>query len=146
MEAAVLADDMELYLSYVDLSEPHFALEHTRWAEDWSTNDFLTDFALRIEDIQVEDDIAVGSLTLAWETSLPEQPGQEATFPVEFHRIENEWFYAGEFWLTTETDHFIVRFIPGLEDSVDELIRNLPAVYDEVHNSVWVRTRSTDDD
>jgi hypothetical protein len=36
MQAAVEAADRDAYLALVDLSDPRFALEHTRWADDWA--------------------------------------------------------------------------------------------------------------
>lgn len=36
MQQAVSAQNREIYLSYVDLSDPVFALEQQHWADDWS--------------------------------------------------------------------------------------------------------------
>ena len=132
MEAAVLAGDAETYLSYVDLRESIFATEHTNWVTDWAEDDFLTEFSLAVHNIVVEDDVARASLTMTWATSLPEQPGQTAVFLAQFTFLDGEWLYAGEYWETTETEHFIIHTVPGLQSTVDFLLPNLPLIYENV--------------
>ncbi len=132
MEAAVMAGDAEQYLSYVDLSNETFAVEHTNWANDWAETDFLTQFRLDVSDIEVDGDVAMATMRLSWSTNLNHQPGDVAVYPVQFRRIEGQWYYAGEYWETIETEHFLVRYMPGLEDTVDLLLPNL----DDIYNSV----------
>lgn len=134
MEAAVLARDAELYLSYVDLSNANFAVEHTNWANEWANEDFLTAFALDVLDIEISDEVAIARLEMSWETSLPEQPGMTAVYPVEFHydAESGSWRYGGEHWITRETDHFLVHAVPGLEESVEILLPELPSIYEGV--------------
>jgi hypothetical protein len=135
MQAAVLDQDVDLYMSYVDLSDANFATEHANWANDWGEDDYLTTFTLDIADLEfLEDGRAIGELTFVYATSYDHQPGATAIFPVQFtYDEENEtWLYAGEYWITTDTDHFLVHAAPGLEDVVDVLIPDLPAIYDGV--------------
>lgn len=134
MESAVLAQDAETYLSYVDLSDPVFAQEHTNWANEWANEDFLTGFSLDIDDIQVDDDLAIGYLELQWTTSLPEQPGQVARYWVQFTDTDDTdtWLFGGEYWETTATDNFVVHTAPNMEDAVASLLPILPDMYTEV--------------
>lgn len=135
MESSVLDQDVELYLSYVDLSDSNFATEHTNWANDWGEDDYLTLFELEISGIEfLEDGRAVGDLSFVYATSYDHQPGANAFFPVQFtYDEENEtWLYAGEYWITTETEHFLVHAAPGLEDVVETLVLELPDIYDGV--------------
>lgn len=134
MESAVLAQDAETYLSYVDLSDPVFAQEHTNWANEWANEDFLTGFSLDIDDIQVDDDLAIGYLELSWTTSLPEQTGQIARYWVQFSYDEDSdtWLFGGEYWETTETDNFVVHVAPNMEDAVASLLPILPDMYTDV--------------
>jgi hypothetical protein len=137
MEAAVLDQDAETYLSYVDLSDENFATEHTVWTKDWSEEDFLTSFELDIENLEIEDNTATGDLTLAYTTDIEEQPGFVAEFPVVFTYDEKgeQWLYAGEYWTTTETDHFLVHASPGTEMVVEFLIPQLNDIYESVTES-----------
>src|SRR5438105_4966312 len=53
MNAAVVAQNKALYLTYIDLSDPVFALEHTRWADEWSKQAIVSQFDLHISDVRV---------------------------------------------------------------------------------------------
>src|SRR5215207_3903816 len=64
MTAAVLERDQETYLSYVDLSDPLFALEHTRWSDEWANDDMLLDFSLEADNFAFEDGEATADLTM----------------------------------------------------------------------------------
>ena len=131
MEQAVLANDGDLYLSYVDLSDANFATEHQNWVRDWEDGEFLTSFILHVIDLEIEDDFAVGIMRLSWASTLEHQRGAVATYPVQFiYDADLEsWLYAGEYWITTETENFLVHAAPGLEDTVDFLIPELPEIY-----------------
>lgn len=137
MQAAVLDKDAETYLSHVDLSDENFATEHTVWTRDWSEEDFLTSFTLEIENLAVEDNTATGDLTLSYTTNLEEQPGFVAEFPVVFTYDEEQeqWLYAGEYWITAETEHFLVHASPGTESTAEFLIPRLNDIYESVTES-----------
>lgn len=134
MQAAVLDQDAETYLTYIDLLDDNFATEHTVWTKDWSEEDFLTSFTLEIENIEVEADTATGDLTLSYTTNLEEQPGFVAEFPVVFTYDEEQeqWLYAGEYWITTETEHFLIHAAPGTEEVAEFLIPQLNDIYESV--------------
>jgi hypothetical protein len=134
METAVLASDAELYLSYVDLSDANFAVEHTNWVNNWAEDDYLETFSLDVSDIEIDVDIALATLEMNWVTPLFPPPGETAVYPVEFHFDDEtgQWLYGGEYWITTETEHFIIHTVPGLERVTERLTPKLPNIYDTV--------------
>lgn len=137
MEAAVLAGDADLYLSYVDLSEANFAVEHTNWANDWAEGEYLTDFAFEITEIEVERRGATGLLSIDYTTTLEENPGMSIQIPVRFsYDSENEqWLFAGEDWVSRDIFYFQIHAAPGLEDVVQSLVLQLPSIYQRVANT-----------
>jgi len=137
MQEAVLAQDAELYLSYVDLSDVVFAREHSNWAYEWAEEDFVTDFELSISNLELaedDDQLAIADLRLRWEATLPEQTGLTARYTVQFtyNADDERWLYAGEYWVSTLTDNFVVHAPLGFEVQVDDLLPILPEVYDSV--------------
>ncbi len=134
METAVLAGDAETYASYIDWTDDNFRYEHENWIRDWaeSDEDWLVDFSLRISDIEVEDNHAVGMLRLQWVTV--DQPQRVANYPVQFNYDEEaeQWLYAGEYWITQETEYFLIHASPGTEDAVEPLLPFLPDIYEYV--------------
>ena len=137
MQEAVLAQDAERYLSYVDLSDAVFAREHSNWAYEWAEEDFLTDFELSISNLELAEDdeeLAIADMRLRWESTLPEQTGLTARYAVQFiyNADDERWLYAGEYWVSTVTDDFIVHAPIGFEAEVDDLVLILPEVYDSV--------------
>lgn len=135
METAVLAGDGETYRTYVDFSDANFSFEHGNWIRDWAESDeeWLTEFVLEISDLEIEEDVAVGMLHLEWSTIYEHQQDAVADYAVYFtYDDEFEiWLYAGEYWITTETEHFLVHASPGLEDVAEDLIPLLPDVFEE---------------
>jgi hypothetical protein len=139
MTDAVLARDQETYLSYVDLSDPLFALEHTRWSDEWANDDILLDFSMEAENFAVEDGETTADLTMQWR--IQENPAQHwiASYPVHFTPDEQDgsWHYAGEYWpLVLESEHFVVRAVPETEDAADTLLPLLPEIYEHVTTSL----------
>ncbi len=130
METAVRAGDRETYLSYVDQSDPVFALEHQRWADDWTDLHPVEKFDLKIENLDIGEDEATGDLTMMW--SLKDNPqNQRAEFRAQFRLgPDSTWLYAGEWWATVTTyDHFIVRAAAGLDEVAEQIGEMLPGVY-----------------
>ena len=137
MQEAVLAQDAERYLSYVDLSDAVFAREHSNWAYEWAEEDFVTDFDLSVSNLALAEDdeqLAIADMRLRWESTLPEQTGLTARYAVQFTYNANDerWLYAGEYWVSTVTDDFIVHAPIGFEAEVDDLVLILPEVYETV--------------
>ena len=135
MEAAVLAGDEAAYLSLVDLSDPVFALEHTRWADDWAGPHPPREYALTLANLEINHQTAAGQLTVTWTLARDEGP-RTATFPVRFVHGSGGWRYAGESWVATDVPHFRVLVAPGLEDAVPTIVADLPGIYDRVTTSI----------
>ena len=135
MAAFVQAEDRRSYLSLVDLSDPIFATEHTRWVDEWSGPHPVADYALQISDLKVAGNTATGNLTVTW--SVEGDPSgvglRTATFAARFTRDEGGgWRYAGEDWVSTEVPHFVIRVAPGLEAATPDIAAELPRIYDGV--------------
>jgi hypothetical protein len=128
MRAAVVAQDKTLYLSLVDPHDPVFALEHTRWADEWSKDAVVSEFDLKVRNVVVNADEATADLAVTW--TATGQSRRTADYPVQFRRdSDGVWRYAGEFWHDTETEHFRVHAAPGLEDAAKAVIDMLPDIY-----------------
>ena len=135
MSAAVRSADSDAYLALVDLSDPVFALEHARWVDDWVAHP-VDDYFLRVDTITPHDDgSAAADLTAVWTASGQDE--RLATLPVMFSLgASGAWRFAGEDWSTTETEHFRVRVLRGLDGIEDVVIPVLPEVYDHVTDSL----------
>jgi len=129
MEEAVLNQDRDTYLSYVEQSDPVFALEHRRWADDWTERSPVDLFKLHLENLNVEGENATADLTMRW--SLRDNPrNQEASLKVQFRRDDQgNWLFAGEYWYTLENEHFRVHAAPGLEDLAETVLGMMPEIY-----------------
>jgi hypothetical protein len=134
MASAVIDGDLERYLDLVDLSDPVFAIEHTRWVEDWAGRDPATTYSLSLAGVAVDGDSAVGLLTVEWSTDpIPsDNPTRLASFAARFTRGTDGWRYAGEDWTSTQTERFIVRVAPGLEAAGQAIADDLPGIYADV--------------
>ncbi len=133
MQNAVLAGDETQYLTYVDQSDPVFALEHRRWADDWAGPNKVASFTLSADHLIEADSSATADLTMTWSTASDPGKVRKAVFAVLFRRSEaGVWQYAGEFWKTLDTDHFHVHAAPGLEQAAQQMIEHLPAIYQYV--------------
>jgi len=135
LEAAVQAPDRAAYLSLVDLSDPVFALEHTRWADDWAGPNPVREYHLNLADLRINHQTAAGQLTVTWALQADQSP-RTATFGVRFTHDTSGWRYAGENWVATRVPHFRVLVQPGLEDAVPAIVADLPAIYDHVTTSI----------
>jgi hypothetical protein len=132
MAAAVRAGDRTAYLALVDLSDPVFALEHSRLADDWATRNPVSEYDLALADVEIDDpDAATGRLTVTWQLPGGEGP-RTATFAVRFTNDAGAWRYAGEVWTPTEVPHFRILVAPGLDGAVPAIVDDLPSVYDDV--------------
>lgn len=143
MAANVRIGNRTDYLALVDLTDPGFALEHRRLADEWSGLHPVPDYALSVADLEIEGETAIGSLTATW-TNF-EGDARTARWLGSFERGgsgpsggsgANGWRYAGEVWETTEVPHFKVRIAPGLETELDRVTEDLPAVYDHVTDAL----------
>jgi hypothetical protein len=97
MEAAVLAGDRDGYLALVDLTDPVFATEHSRFADDWIANP-PTRYDLSIADVVVAGSVATGVLSVTWATDPHDE--RSAELAVRFTQSNGVYRYAGEDWVT----------------------------------------------
>jgi hypothetical protein len=135
MQSAVVAGNKEEYLSYVDLSDPIFAIEHSRWADGWAKIPPLN-FALQVRAIKLSSS-ATAALTIRWKMAASDEQERVATLTVRFTRSPGgSWRYAGEVWIPFQSEHFLVKVMPGLEDVAGELAPELPEVYSHVTGSL----------
>lgn len=131
MEAAVRAADRDAYLSDVDLSDPVFALEHTRWVDDWADAHPVDEYSLHLADLVIRDQAATGELTVTW-ALRGDDARRTAMFAVRFIHGTSGWRYAGEDWVATNAPHFRVLAAPGLEREVPAIVSDLPGIYNHV--------------
>lgn len=136
MAANVRVANRDAYLALLDLSDPGFALEHSRLADEWAGLHPVPDYALSVDDLEVAADgsSATGSLTATW-TNF-EGEARAATWQGTFTRAAASWRYAGEVWTTTEEPHFTIKVAPGAEDFLTNVTKDLPAIYDHVTQSL----------
>lgn len=131
MQDAVLKKDKDSYLSHVDLTDPTFALEHTRWADGWIKQPPAS-FTLEVRDIIISNSSATGVLTLNWKMADASDE-ISATLPALFSRgVDGRWRFAGESWVSLNTEHFRLKALPGLEGETSALTPDLPEVYTHV--------------
>jgi hypothetical protein len=141
MELLVLAGDADAYLEKVDLADPVFATEHSRWAQDWAANP-PESFDLSVSDVTVDGSAAAGTLTVRW--SAGSQPERSAYLDVSFTQApDGTWRYAGERWVTEEVDHFRIRVASGLESEIPAIEADLPDVYEHVTESLGYSPEGT---
>lgn len=143
MEEAVIRQDRTAYLSYVDLSDPIFASEHTYWANDWATGDPLDRFEMKASRIEIDGDTATALLDITWVVT-PDSGERRAEFPVRFVRGGDQgWRYAGEAWITFTADHFRVYTFPAREPVAEKMTAELPEIYEHVTGSLDYAPQST---
>ncbi len=136
METAVIEQDAGTYLGCVDLSDPIFASEHRYWVNDWAEGDPLAQFVMQVDHIAVSGDGATAALSMMWAVQ-PLVSYRAAMFPVRFVRGSTSgWLYAGEAWVTLETDHFQVNVFPGMDSTAETVVGMLPAIYDHATGSL----------
>jgi Peptidase MA superfamily len=134
MAANVRVGNKADYLRLVDLSDPGFALEHSRLADEWSGLHPVPDYELTVDELKLDGDEAAGSLTATW-TNFQALP-RAATWAGTFIRGPEGWRYAGEVWTETVVPHFTIKVAPGLDDLVPKITEDLPAVYDHVTDTL----------
>lgn len=138
MAAAVLAGDRAGYLALVDFSNPTFALEHTRWVDDWSGSNPASEYALEISELVIDDDEATGQMAVNW--LIPGTGEYEyrrtTSYQVRFTGGPGAWRYAGERWVDTPVEHFLIHIAPELEERAPPIAADLPGIYDRVTSAL----------
>jgi hypothetical protein len=145
MAAAVLAGDRDGYLGFVDLSDPVFAIEHARWADDWSSRTPVSGYSLEVTDLELDGESATGLMTVQWafDPNRISEPPRTTTFHARFTGGAGSWRYAGERWASTDVTHFVLRVAPGLEATVPDIADVLPGIYDDVTAEIGYEPRGT---
>ena len=135
MEAAVDGGDAQAYLALVDLGDPAFAVEHTRWVDDWAANP-PDAFDLAVDSVtRTQSGEALGVLEVTWQAG--EQDVRTADLDARFTRAPGGgWLYAGEAWVSRAAEQFVVRVAPGLEPQLDVIREALPDVYSAVTEGI----------
>jgi hypothetical protein len=142
MQAAVQSSDQDAYLALVDLSDPVFALEHTRWSDDWAGPNPVAEYSLQLADVEITGESAVGMLTVSWSVAA-DNALRSASFAARFTHSSGRWLYAGEAWVSRRVEHFTVLVAPGLEATVPAIVADLPGIFDHVTTSLdYVPTAS----
>jgi hypothetical protein len=135
MAGAVQRQDPDTYVGYIDLSDPVFACEQAYWVDDWKRTEPLDGFTMSVTAICVDGDQATAALEIAW--TQPDGNSRGARFPARFVRgADGAWLYAGEVWVTVETEHFRVDVFPRMEQAAQKLATALPAIYRHVTTSL----------
>ena len=135
MAAAVEARDRDGYLALVDLSDPVFALEHTRWVADWADRAPALSYDLTFDGVAVDGASATGRLTTTWTIKGFEAP-RTASWQARFTGGPDGWRYAGEVWQATEAEHFRLLVAPGVDGADAAILPALPDVYDLVTSTL----------
>lgn len=136
MAGAVISENRDGYLTHIDQSDPVFALEHTRWADDWASLHPVISYRLVADDVRLaEDGSATGHVTSSWSIKGFEEP-RTATWLARFTHGASGWQYAGEVWDATEAEHFRLLVAPGVTGADDAILPALPEVYDLVTSTL----------
>jgi hypothetical protein len=145
MAEAVRSGERDRYLALVDLTDPVFAVEHTRWADDWSGLHPVREYALELSNLEVSGGSATGTLTASWsfDPAVSGEPPRTAPYAVRFTNGGEGWRYAGEAWTSTEVPHFVIRVAPGFEAMAPAIADDLPVVYGDVTAALGYEPRGT---
>ncbi len=130
MAANVRVGNRADYLELIDLSDPAFALEHSRLADEWAGLHPAPDYALAVSHLEIDGDTATGTLAATWTNHLGEP--RSATWAGTFTHASGEWRYAGEAWTTSEVPHFTIKVAPGTDDQLENVTQDLPEIYAHV--------------
>ena len=130
MAANVRIGNRADYMALVDQSDAGFALEHGRLADEWSGLHPVPDYALEVDDVEVDADAATARLAATWTNFQGE--ARTASWAGQFSRGTEGWRYAGEVWSTTQVPHFTIKVAPGAESFLENVTQDLPAIYDHV--------------
>jgi len=135
MAAAVNARDRDGYLRHVDLADPVFALEHTRWVADWAELHPVLSYGLDVDGITGDGATATAQVTATWAVDGFEAP-RTATWAARFTGGPDGWRYAGEVWRASAAEHFQLLVAPGVGDAEAAILPALPDVYELVTSTL----------
>lgn len=140
MQNAILSQNKNAYLELVDVADPVFALEHSRWVEDWVNHPVKQ---LEMKFILLEETVNSAIGTLTWKYQNRDGLKIVASCPVVFHTLERGWLYAGEYWLELKTVNISVKYAPGLQDQAKSVLERLPEITAHVSSSLEFQSQAT---
>jgi hypothetical protein len=135
MEDAVLAGDLDTYMSYVWDGDPVFLADHTAWAQDWVAHP-LEVFDIELYNIRSDAaDIAQARMTTRWRIKGRSDDGSAGgtTVTAVFHYEDGIWKLGGEQWQVVELEGMTFYYFAN--DIVDNtpqatiVIEYLPSIY-----------------
>ncbi len=156
MEAAVLASDADAYLACVSDADANFRMEQINWAADLARHR-PSAFDLAIGGPGAGDAFtdARAEFTLVMTYTIDAGharalPFARASCPVVFTRDDPDgegpeparWFFRGENWIVRAADGFDVRYFPGAEDVVDQVLAAFPVAKAHVDAGFEIENRT----
>ena len=139
MQQAILEQHKNTYLELVDLTDPVFALEHSRWVEDWVNHPVKQ---LELGFVLLGESLNSATGTLTWKYQNRDGLRIVAGYLVVFHQLEHRWLYAGEFWLELKALNVSVKYAPGLEDQAKSVLERLPDITAHVASSLEFQSQA----
>ncbi len=160
MERAVLEGDAEGYARFVSRDDPRFLKEQENWASELRTHR-PTAFGLSIagsregvgESFDAQRAAFVLVMTYRMEVghaaALPN--GARASWPAVFVNRDPDgdgpeprrWLYAGEEWREVGGPGFVVKFFPGAEETVRDVVEAFPAAREHVNTGFGIDLNDT---
>ena len=158
MSRAVLAADQDEFLAHLAKDDPAFVTEWRHWAEQLPAAK-PAEFALTIGEgaAVFEPSRAEFPLIMSWLiTSGPKESWgaggakRSVTFPpVVFTKEDPDgegplpprWLFRGEKWERRACDGFLICYLPGSEQVVDEVVRAFPVARDHDNDGFQVHPR-----
>ena len=134
MASAVQKGDKTGYMALVDptaLADPGFALEHSRWADEWSGAHPVSRYGIQVGNLALNGETATARLTVSWAIKGVED-ARVGSFDAGFAHTSAGGRYAGETWTATTVPHFVVKTAPGTERVVPGITDALPEIFTHV--------------
>ncbi len=133
MQQAIVTQDKSAYLELVDLSDPIFKVEHSRFIDDWLQNP-VSQLELDVVLQGEEAESANGLLT--WKYQNKDKDPITSSYRAKFVKLDGKWRYAGEFWLLLKAENIGVLFMPGLNAQAQQVLELLPEITKHVASSL----------
>ncbi len=133
MQHAILTQDKSAYLALMDFGDPIFAVEHYRFVEDWLKNPVKQ---LELGFVLLEESTNNAQGLLTWNYQNKDGTNIVTSYTVSFHKLEDRWLYAGEYWLELQTENIKIQYAPGLERQARQVLERLPEITKLVSDSL----------
>jgi hypothetical protein len=140
MQTAILTQDKAAYWGLVDASDPVFALEHSRWADDWVKHP-VTKLELQFAPLEQSAVEANGNLT--WRYQNRDGRDITASYRAVFRKLGSRWLYAGEYWLELSAGKVSVKYAAGSESQARSVLERIPDIAGHVANSLAFQSQAT---